>query len=234
MNKSCEIASALQSIPENELIFASKFYNDHLLDSVTEDLFYKTLERMCRSGSLCKISKGTYYRPKSGRYGIVPPSEQQIISTFTKDQTGTVIGYSLYNRLHLTTQVPKKIEVLSSQLKQQTKTIRNIHITQCNIEYSRETETIIHMLEVLKAFHTIEDINYSALIKFSKSFAETYNDTLATYILEHMQYQKRTISFLAALLSYYQVPNTLNQYLSTLSNYKHPSMEAIYAAAHLS
>ena len=233
MNQSRAISLALETIPTNELIFASKFYREHISNNASEELYYKTLERLCKAGELCKISKGTYYRPKTGRYGVVPPSEQQIISTFTKDQTGTVIGYSLYNQLQLTTQVPKRIEVLSSQLEQQSKTIRNIRITHCSIDYSTETERIIHMLEVLKGFHTIEDINYLAFIRYCEAFSKNYSDESTTYVLKHMQYQKRTISFLQNILSYYQVSNTLNKYLSKLSDYKHPSMEAIYEAAHL-
>ena len=46
---------------------------------------------------LVKIAKGTYHLPKVSKYGIVPPSEKEIISAFTENGTGTVVGYSLYN-----------------------------------------------------------------------------------------------------------------------------------------
>ena len=35
------------------------------------------------------------------------------------------------------------------------------------------------------------------------------------------------------ILTHYQVPNNLNRYLSTLSDYKHPTMEEIYEAARI-
>lgn len=54
--------------------------------------------------------------PKISKYGIIPPSEKEIISAFTENETGTVVGYSLYNQLNLTTQVSKKISVMSSAL----------------------------------------------------------------------------------------------------------------------
>ena len=51
-----------------------------LYDQISEAAFYKALERMCKSGELVKIAKGTYHLPKVSKYGIVPPSEKEIIS----------------------------------------------------------------------------------------------------------------------------------------------------------
>ena len=56
------------------------------------------------AGKLCKIAKGTYYRPKASKYGVVPPSQKEIVAAFTEQEKGTVVGYSLYNSLKLTTQ----------------------------------------------------------------------------------------------------------------------------------
>ena len=121
MTNSKVIFNLIEQIPENELIFASKLFNEKLKNQVSEESFYQTLGRLCKSGELSRIAKGTYYRPKISKYGIVPPSEKEIISAFTESNSGTVIGYTLYNNLKLTTQLPKKVEVLSSRMDQQTK-----------------------------------------------------------------------------------------------------------------
>ena len=117
---------------KNELIFASKLYMQQLSSDVTESAYYKTLERLCKAGELCKIAKGTYYRPKASKYGVVPPSQKEIVSAFTEPDKGTVVGYSLYNNLKLTTQVSKTVEVFSSALEQQTKNIGNVLLQFCN------------------------------------------------------------------------------------------------------
>ena len=122
------IAKSIEQIPKNQMIFASQFYFNYLYDQVSESSYYKTLERMCKSGELSKIAKGTYYRPKTGKYGIVPPSQREIVNAFIENKCGTVIGYSLFNSLRLTTQVSKTIEVLSSQIEGQTKTIQNVFV----------------------------------------------------------------------------------------------------------
>ena len=60
----------------NELIFANKVYSQQLDGKVSEVAYYKTLERMCKAGTLAKAAKGTYYIPKQSAFGVVPPSER--------------------------------------------------------------------------------------------------------------------------------------------------------------
>lgn len=226
------IANAISQVPENELIFASKFYKSNLQGAATEAAYYQTLGRMCNSGELCRISKGTYYRPKVGRFGVIPPSQKEIVSAFTKLETGTVVGYSLYNDLRLTTQVSKTIEVLSSQIDQQTKNISNVLLQYCNLTYSPDVSGTIHMMEVLQNFDSIQDLNYASFLRYAKKFAESYRDETFATVIREKRYQKKTISFLKEVLTYYGVANNLGTYLSQLSEYKHPSMEEIYEAAY--
>ena len=234
MVKSQKLSTAIEQVPCNKLIFANQFYNENIFDTITEEAFYKSLERMCKAGTLCKLSKGTYYRPKIGRYGIVPPSEQEIVETFTKNENGTIIGYQLYNQLNISTQVSKRIEILSSQINQQSKTIKNIHIKQYKLEYTEDVKSVIHMLEILKNFYSIEDLNYNAFTSYCEKFSRNYHDKTAQYVLKNIHHQKCTISFLREILDYYHVSNTLDIHLSKLSQYKHPSMEAIYEATSVS
>ena len=90
------------------------------------------------------------------------------------------------------------------------------------------------MLEVLQNFEEIQDLNYASFVRFAKEFAETYHDETFATVIKEKRYQKRTISFLKEVLSYYGVSNNLSMYLSRLSEYKHPSMEEIYEAAYKS
>ena len=233
MTNSQMIFSLIKLIPENELIFASKLYNEKLKNYVSEDSFYQTLGRLCKSGELSRIAKGTYYRPKTSKYGIVPPSEKEIISAFTESNSGTVIGYALYNSLKLTTQLPKKVEVLSSRMEQQTKNISNVLLQYCDLVYTPNIENMIHMLEVLQNFDRIQDLNTNYFIEYCKNFVSTYNDATFKIVNAQKKYQKRTISFLKNILDFYNVSNDLNRYLSTVSEYKHPTMEEIYETAQL-
>ena len=153
------ITRTMEQFPENELIFASKLYTEQLSEAVSEGTYYQTLSRMCKAGSLCRIAKGTYYRPKTSKYGIVPPSQKEIVAAFTEPDKGTVVGYSLYNSLKLTTQVAKTVEVLSSRMEQQTKTISNVFLQFCDLVYTPEVKRTLHVLEVLQNFGEIQDLN---------------------------------------------------------------------------
>ena len=220
------VRNALAEFEANELIIASKLYKEKLSGQISEAAYYKALQRMCESGELVKIAKGTYHLPKVSKYGIVPPSEKEIVTAFTENETGTVIGYSLYNALNLTTQIPKTITVMSSA-----KSIRNVIVYQVPLEFSKEITSMIHGLEVLQNFNSIQDINYSAFLKFSEELALSYNPEIFEEIVNTKTYKKSTISFLYEILNYYNVQNNLNKYLSALSEYKHPKMEELYEAA---
>ena len=228
------IIQTMEKIPENELIFANSLFTQKLIGSVSEDAYYQTLSRMCKSGTLCRIAKGTYYRPKSSKYGIVPPSQKEIIAAFTEPDKGTVVGYSLYNSLKLTTQVSKNIEVLSSQLNQQTKNISNVLLQFCDLVYTPEVKRTIHILEVLQNFSQIQDLNYRQFISLCEKFAFEYDSKVFEEVCQQLRYQKKTISFLRNILNHYGIENNLHKHLSALSEYKHPTMEEIYEVAHLS
>lgn len=228
------VRNAIKEFKDNELIVASKFYRENLADQIGEAAYYKTLQRMCEAGELMKIAKGTYHLPKKSKYGIVPPSENEIVEAFTKNETGTVVGYSLYNALNLTTQISKVINVVSSSLDGITKSVRNIVIHQMSLEFSTEVTNMVQALEVLQNFNSIQDINYSAFLRYTEKVATSFDAEAFREVVTAKKYKKSTIAFLQEILNYYQVSNNLNEYLCSLSEYKYPKMEELYEAARIS
>ena len=228
------IRNALTHYSENELIFASKLYREHLSEHMTEAAYFKMLERMSNCGEIGKAAKGIYYVPNISKYGVVPPSDRQIVDAFTKNETGMVVGYSMYNSLNLTTQVSKTVNVLSSALDGFSKTIRNVSVKQVQLEYSDKVKSMISGLEVLQNFYDIQDIDYVAFIDFSKKIAAEYQDEIFEIVISKTSYKKSTIAFLREILRYYEVANNLEKHLSALSTYKHPRMEELYEIAGVS
>ena len=228
------VCNAIEQIPENELFIAGKLYDQKLSIKVTECAYYKTLERLCKSGKICKIAKGTYYRPRIGQYGMVPPAQKDIVSAFTEPDRGMVVGYPLYNSLKLTTQVSKTIEVFSAALEQRTKRISNVLLQYYNLRYTPEVKSTISIMEVLQNFDKIQDLNYARFVEFCEQFSKIYSDEVFEEVYNQKRYPKRTISFLQDVLNFYCIRNDLNRYLSSLSKYKHPSIEEIYKSIHTS
>ncbi len=231
MKRNPVVRDAVGRFNENELIFANKLYKEKLSFQIKEDAYYKTLQRMCEAGELVKIAKGTYHLPKYSKYGIVPPSEKEIISAFTDNESGTVIGYSMYNELGLTTQIAKSVEILSSVPESFTKTIRNVVVHKVPLLYSPEIVDMIRGLEVLQNFYTIQDLDYPAFIAYTEKLAKTFNADAFKEVISVKKYKKSTISFLREILNHYNVPNNLDEYLSSLSEYKHPTMEELHESA---
>lgn len=223
------IKRELNMYQENEIIFASKFYKERLQQiSISETAFYKSLERMHKNKIIYKLGKGIYYFPKFSKFGCVPISKNEIINLYTKNNSGMIIGYDLYNKLNLSTQVSKKTTIYSSFIDNETKKILNIEIKNIKFNLTNEYIKIIEMLEVLQHFQVIEDINYRSFYNYAKNFASTYNEENVLFILNSITYKKCTISFLHTILNHFNVKNNLNFLLSTLSKYNHMNMETIY------
>ncbi len=233
MKGTSAIKAELAGFKENELIFASRLYREKLSGAVGEAAYYKALERMCKSGELVRVAKGIYHLPKKSKYGIVPPSESEIIAAFTRNGTGTVVGNSLYNMLGLTTQIPKTVQVMSSVLDEFSKTVRNIVVHRSLLNYDKDVENMVHGLDVFQNFDSIQDIDYKAFVDYSRNFAEHYNDEILEQVISSEKYKKSTLSFMQDILNFYKINNNLGKHLSSMSKYKHPKMEEIYEAARI-
>ena len=221
------IETIIEHEPENKLLEASALYSQSF-STIPEMTYYKTLERMCKKGILVHLTEGLYYRPKNIRFGTVPISEKDIVDHYIQDNQGIVIGYRLFNQNGLTTQISKRVEVLSSAVPGKKKNIHNVYVMNISISLTPETIPIIETLEILQNYKSIEDINNTALAAYMKDFARQYSDEDAVYVLKNRKYKKSTIAFLESFLNYFKVENTLNQFLSSLSSYNIPDMEEFY------
>lgn len=233
MKQSQIIEAVIYDFQPNELILASNLFNNKLDGTVCEATYYKTLERMSKAGKLNKAAKGVYYLPKNSRFGPVPLSEEDIILAFTKENTGTVVGYSLYNQLGLTTQIPKITKVLSASLETQTKAIQNVAVFYSPLWFSREVEYMVHTLDVLQNLGQIQDLNQHALISYCEKMAEAYDQSVFDEVITKQKYSKSTIAFLQSILTFYNKENGLSKYLSSLSTYKFPRIENLNVSKQL-
>ena len=137
----------------------------------------------------------------------------------------------MYNRYGLTTQIGKKICILSNAISEEKKNVGNVAVEKVGVVINDSTKEVLEALDVLQNYSRIEDMNRSMLASFLMEFCRHYSDSSATYVLDHRKYKKRTIAFMKAILDYQGVRNTLGKYLSGLSDYEVPEMEEIFAAA---
>lgn len=224
------VIKAINRFEPNEIIVANQLYRAELF-SMPETAFYKALERMTKSGKLVHLTKGLYYRPKESRFGRIPISENEIIRFYLKHEEGVLVGYRLYNKKGLSTQISKQVMILSNSLSEEKKNIQNVCVKKINVPLNGETIPVIEMLDVLQSYNKIEDVNVKAFSRYMQHFSEHYSDEATIKVLENVKYKKSTIAFLHSVLEFFHTPNTLNKYLSTLSTYKIPSVEELYELA---
>lgn len=218
------IKEEIERLPYNQIIVASELYRMRF-SNVPSATYYKVLDRMAESGLLVHLTKGIYYRPKLTRFGKIPISEEEIVRYYTSEEKGVIVGYPLYNKAGITTQVGKQVEVLSQVLKEDKKNIQNVLVRKISLELNEQTIPIIETLEILQNYKKIENANNKRLVAYMEKFAKIYSDQAANYVLSQKNYKKSTIAFLEKFLNHMDVENTLGQYLSPLSNYAIPKME---------
>lgn len=215
----------------NELIFVNDLYKSKFKNIFSELAFYKAIERLCAKKVLIKVAKSVYSKPDVTRYGILGPSENDIIEKFVENYKGLIVGYTLYNRLKLTTQLSNNIQILSNNLSTNTKKVENINVIKINIKIDEKVKTILEGLDVLENYNKIQEINNIYFVLFAEKLANSYEEKVFEYVLKkcnEIKIKKSTIAFYREILNFYKVSNSLDKYLSPLSKYKFPLMEKIY------
>ena len=89
-------------------------YDDFITEVNKKEAVIKALNRMVDSGKVAKLSKGRYYKPEKTPFGELQPTQKQVVKDLLEDNgkvTGYLTGYSIYNKLGLTTQVGNVIQI---------------------------------------------------------------------------------------------------------------------------
>lgn len=105
------IKASIEKYQELQIIDSEEVYHK-MFHSLSKQSFYKVLSRMSASNELIRLSKGLYYIPKKTRFGLVFVNENNIIEYYINNSKGLVVGYKMYNKYMLTTQISKKVKIL--------------------------------------------------------------------------------------------------------------------------
>lgn len=221
-----QIRNTILNIPYNEIFVASELKKD-LLREVPNPIFYKTLERMTKKNQLVHLTKGLYYRPVIDGGQVMPISEDVIVDYYITGDAGAIIGEGLCIEKGISTGFSKRVELISNKLTESKKHIGEIEIQRTDMELNKETIAVIQTLEILQNYSKLTGIDKRSFVSFLHDFAEEYSDDVTEYVLHNRKYKKSTIAFLARILDWYGVSHSLAEHLSSLSDYKIPTIEEI-------
>jgi hypothetical protein len=95
------------------------------------------------------------------------------------------IGYYLYNKYNLTTQISKHIEILSNRLQQDQATIGNVNIKKLDAAYTPERVKIAEALEILQHYQYIEDLDETSLRTYLDACTDILPKDVAYVLSRH-------------------------------------------------
>ncbi|GAB4304004.1 MAG: DUF6088 family protein [Marinilabiliales bacterium] len=186
----------------------------------------KTIERLIKKGIIKRISTGVFYKPKQTVFGELKPNEENIITPYlfkNGKRIAYITGLLLYNKMGLTTQIPKEISIASNK--------KRVYISKGNIkanavksyvEVAEENYKYLELLDAIKDYKKIPDLDGKSAIKILTNEILKLNNRQKNELIKiALEYPPRTRALLGAILENIGV-NTkiLEESLNPLSEYR--------------
>jgi hypothetical protein len=187
----------------------------------------KAIERLIKKGIIKRVSTGVFYKPKQSAFGELRPREEELLKPYLF-QDGKRIAYitggSLYNRMGLTTQVPKTIKV-ASKAKRVTTQIGKTQVkpVKSYVDVTNENFFLLEILDALKDFKTISDLDKkSAIVLLKNKLGKLTENDRSKIIRCALKYPPRVKALLGALLEFSGIEDNvevLKKSLNPLTSY---------------
>lgn len=161
-------------------------YQDLNLPTEWSESVIKILNHLVSEGVIAKISKGRFYKPKRSIFGTLQPKQEEIVKDLLEkdgEVIGYMTGYSVFNRLGLTTQVPNVIQIGANvrKNKKQRGLFTISFVLQCN-PITKENILLLQLLDAIRFIKEIPDttINQSCrrIISIIREMDEQETDKL--------------------------------------------------------
>ncbi len=188
----------------------------------------KAISRMVSDKSLERFSKGKFYVPKKGLFGMRKPSDGELIRSMLYKGgrlRGYVTGLSLYNQLGLTTQVPRTITVSYNGGRQEKEfgTIR-IKTVVARIPIQEKDVKFLQYLDALKDIKKIMDSDVNLSLKIMRRYISELSDREQGRLVKLAQnyYSPQVRALVGLLFSSLKlsVPGSLSRSLNPTTIYK--------------
>lgn len=203
-------------------------YADFTAEVNTKEAIIKALNRMVATGKIAKLAKGKYYKPEVSPFGTLQPPQEQVVKDLLEENgkvVGYLTGYSIYNKLGLTTQVGNIIQIGKSETRPSFKRERY------TIAFVRQKNTItkdnIPLLQILDAMRYIKKIpdttvqnSVKRLLAIIKNLSRDEQNTLARLALKYPPSARALLGAILETLNRKSPVQQLSKTLNPITQYK--------------
>ena len=214
------------------------FTYDDFISKVNErQAVIKALNRMAASGKIAKLSKGKYYKPESTPFGDILPSQKQVVKDLLEENgkpVGYLTGYSIYNKLGLTTQVSNTIQIGKNDIRPNFKRERyTIAFIKQKNTITKESIPLLQILDAIRYIKKIPDSNTrSSCLRFLEIVKGLNEKEISILIRSAMKYPPATRALLGAILDENKTTSTdiLYNSLNLITKYKLTGASTVLSA----
>ncbi|RXK87291.1 DUF6088 family protein [Filimonas effusa] len=165
----------------------------------------KALVRMANKGVIKRAGVGKYYLPAKTVFGELKPAEEELIKPYLFNKgkrIAYITGAALYNRLGLSTQIPKTIKVASRDRRIITK-VGSVQVkpVKSYVDVTSENFHVLEILDAIKDFKDISDLNRKDALARLKHIIEGLTQKERKQLLNYaLKYPPRARALTGALL----------------------------------
>jgi len=191
----------------------------------------KAIERLIEKGIIKRVSTGVFYKPKQTVFGELKPNEEELLKPYlfqNNKRIAYITGVSLYNRMGLTTQVPRNIKIASRD-KRITVSVGNIkgNPVKSYVDVTDKNFSLLEILDALKDFKKIPDLDKNSGIKIISNQLKKLGTIEIKQLIDcALSYPPRVRAFLGALLE--QINFSIDSELKILIKSLNPLSEYNY------
>lgn len=201
MNLTAQIRNRILKLPEGKTFG----YDDLRIEKAKYSTAAKVLERLQTEGLIKKVSKGVFYKPEQTVFGVLKPDYSEQLRKYLFENGKRVAyetGFSLYNRMGLTTQMAFRIKIASRS--------KRISINRSAVKadavksYAEVTDMnyeLLGLLDAIKDIKRIPDCTVSKAVKIISSKINNLNEKQIAELVKYaLLYPPRVRALTGAIL----------------------------------
>lgn len=214
-------------------------YNDFIVEVSKKDAIIKALNRLAKTNKIVRLSKGKYYKPEDSVFGSLKPSLEQIVKDLLEKGDkiiGYLTGYSVYNKLGLTTQVGNTIQIGRNEIRSAFK--REYYTISFVKQKNTITKENVPLLQILDAIRYIKQIPDTTIENSCKRFlaivaslSESERNMLVKLSLKYTPATRALTGAILDELGMFDLSESIFKTLNPITKYKIPEVDKVLSAS---